>query len=546
MIGPVIGLGVRAVVPAVAGLTCVILGLAAIRRRGAAADAYADLAIPFGLLAVLFGGCGLLYAGAIAFGSAGTPRINSVADRTMGIVVRIILLPWTVFALRYVGRGGLVTRRRIIAAVGVIVALTTLEIVAFLGLFGISDQQRRTISVVTSLLVLGVLVVVFAAAWLVLSTSGRHDRFTWRDGLLAVAPIAVPVLVFQTTRPSTPSFNRLLTSLAYVGVAVAIWLATSRYGLLADRPGTGALGERAAVSEMDEPMFVLDRTGRIARSNPAATTLFGPTGGGIRLVDVTGFEIGTLSDRETVQCQTTEGSRQFDPRITDLRNDRGELLGHTLALFDVTTREIRRQRLQVLNRILRHNLRNRLDVIRAHAEETGNSHIIENTDRLDELSTKARRLETLMQRADTGETATDLESVATQVVDEATDSYHAAEMQVDVPDVPLKINHELCRYALEQLVENAVEHNDGASPRVDVTGSKTDIGVRLVIADDGPGIPKAEIDVITSGTERDLTHGSGLGLWGANWAIQAVGGSLSFESSRLGGAAVIVDLPSGT
>jgi len=356
VIGPLVAFGVRVVIPALGGVVCVVAGITAIRRRGPAVGAYADLAIPFGVLSVLFGAYGLLYAVAMAFETTGVQLIGSVADRAMGILVRIIILPWTVFALRYVGRGGLVTRRRVMAAAGVVVTLTSLEVVAFLGLYGLTDQQRQSISVLTSLLILGVLAIVFAAAWLVLSTSGRHDRFTWWEGILVVTPLAVPVLIFQTTRPSTPSFNRVLTSVGFGLVAVAVWLTTSRYELLADRPGTGTLGERAAVSEMDEPVLVVDREGRIARSNPAAKAFFGLTNTETRLDSVIGFEIGTLDVRETVECQTADGQRQFDPRVTDLRNGRGELLGHTLTLFDVTGREIRQQRLQVLNRILRHNL----------------------------------------------------------------------------------------------------------------------------------------------------------------------------------------------
>jgi len=429
------------------------------------------------------------------------------------------------------------------AAAGVVVTLTSLEVVAFLGLYGLTDQQRQSISVLTSLLILGVLAIVFAAAWLVLSTSGRHDRFTWWEGILVVTPLAVPVLIFQTTRPSTPSFNRVLTSVGFGLVAVAVWLTTSRYELLADRPGTGTLGERAAVSEMDEPVLVVDREGRIARSNPAAKAFFGLTNTETRLDSVIGFEIGTLDVRETVECQTADGQRQFDPRVTDLRNGRGELLGHTLTLFDVTGREIRQQRLQVLNRILRHNLRNRLDVIRAHAEESENVPIIENADRLGRLSTEARRLETLMERAGAGNTISNVASVADDVAEKITTAYPTVEVCVDIPDIALDIDRDLCRYALEQLVENAVEHNDSESPHVELTGSTTDSGIQIVVADNGPGIPKAEVDVISAGTERDLAHGSGLGLWGANWAIQTAGGSLAFESSRLGGTAVVVELP---
>ena len=100
MIGPLVAFGVRVVIPALGGVVCVVAGITAIRRRGPAVGAYADLAIPFGVLSVLFGAYGLLYAVAMAFETTGVQLIGSVADRAMGILVRIIILPWTVFALR--------------------------------------------------------------------------------------------------------------------------------------------------------------------------------------------------------------------------------------------------------------------------------------------------------------------------------------------------------------------------------------------------------------------------------------------------------------
>jgi signal transduction histidine kinase len=542
VVAPGIGFS-RVVVPAVAGLAGLVLGVAAIRQRRPVRDAYADLAGPYGIMALVFGSCGVMYAGLRLADILGTPFAIQLASPAMSVVLFVILVPWTVFTLRYAGRGRLVTRRRVVVASALIVLLLGIEVSVAFDLIGLTEQQRRSVGVFTSILSLAVLTVVFAGTWLVLSTTSRHDRLTQRDGLVAVLPIAIPLLVFQITRPSTPVVNELLTVVGFGAIAVVMWLGATRHNLLHDRPGTGTLGERVAVSEMDEVVFVIDRAGRLAQVNAAATATFGPTGEATDLRDVVGHDIDMLTERATVECRTVDGLRQFDPRVTDLRNSHGELLGYTVTLFDVTDREIRQQRLQVLNRILRHNLRNRLDVIRAHAEEAANADIIENADQLDRLSSEARRIETLMQRAGTTQTSTHLPTVVDEVVEAVTEQYPAVETNVDVPDVTLEIDRGLCRYALEQLVENAVEHNDTEQPRVVVNGAVTATGPRITVADNGPGIPAAEREVITAGTEHDLAHGRSLGLWGTNWAVQTLGGALSFEASELGGAAVVVDLP---
>ena len=534
----------RLLVPVLAGLTCIVAGVAALRRRGPTASAYADLAVPFGGMALLFGASGFVYAGVLVLESIGVQLVDSAADRTMGLLLPTVVLPWTVFALRYVGRGTLVTRRRIVVAAGLVLCVVGLESIALYNPFNFATEQRQLLSVTSSILVLAILALAFAAMWLVLSTSRRHDRFTWRDGLVAVAPVAIPLLVFQTTRPSTPWLNDILTSTGLGLVAVVVWFSVFRHSILSDRPGTGTLGERAAVNRMDEAVFVVDRDGRVARVNPAAEDHFGTIDAGVRMSEVTDVGVAALTERETVRCQTANGQRQFDPRVTELRNDRDELLGLTITLFDVTDREIRRQRLQVLNRVLRHNLRNRLDVIKAHAEETQNAPIVQNADQLHQLSTEARRLETLMQRSEPDRTGALLQEVVNDAVADVTDSTAEAETSVNLPAVSLDADPHLCRYAIEQLVENAIEHGDGTPPRVEITGSRDETGVEVVIADDGPGIPRTELDVIESGTEEDLAHASSFGLWGANWAIQTVGGTLDFEPSHLGGTAAVIEFPS--
>jgi len=61
---------------------------------------------------------------------------------------------------------------------------------------------------------------------------------------------------------------------------------------------------------------------------------------------------------------------------------------------DITDRKRREQRLEVLNRVLRHNLRNQIDVIRSHAEVLG-----EGVERRHSLQRRARCRSTVDGRA---------------------------------------------------------------------------------------------------------------------------------------------------
>ena len=71
--------------------------------------------------------------------------------------------------------------------------------------------------------------------------------------------------------------------------------------------------------------------------------------------------------------------------------------------------------------------------------------------------------------------------------------------------------------------------------------SETDTIV-IEIADDGPGIPDAEIQPLEAGRETPLEHTSGLGLWLSQWIISLSGGTLSFEENDPRGTIARIDL----
>lgn len=329
--------------------------------------------------------------------------------------------------------------------------------------------------------------------------------------------------------------------------AGTIALLPTRYDLLRRRAGTGTIGERAAIREMDEVIVTVERDGALARANRAATELFGSATDEAPFADVIGHDRTALANRETVECWTEDGHKQFDPRVRELTNKYDETVGYTIILIDVTDREIRRQRIEVLNRILRHNIRNNLDVIKANAELVADDEraasILDTTDTLDRLSADARRIESLLRRSQDNHSPADVASLATSVTETVAAAHPEVSIALDFPDHPFRVDAELCRFALRNVVENAAVHNDGADSRIEVRGTETESGMRVVVADDGPGIPKPERSVIEDRTETPQSHGSSLGLWGTNWAVQQLGGELSFRESDLGGTAVVIELP---
>lgn len=228
--------------------------------------------------------------------------------------------------------------------------------------------------------------------------------------------------------------------------------------------------------------------------------------------------------------------------------------GFVLVARDVTDRRDREQRIQVLNRVLRHNLRNAFTVIQGHArllaerdhpdvEEHHLEPIRAEAESLLAIADKARRAERTLEH-DPGVNRIGAATVAERIED-AADDYPTARIDVTIEnDVSLPA---AVVDAIYELIDNAVEHDDGDGSTVAVTlrsveregGRRAEVAVR----DDGPGIPVAEREALQEGRETQLDHGSGLGLWLVKWTVTAAGGRLTFEDREPRGSVVRCSFP---
>lgn len=108
----------------------------------------------------------------------------------------------------------------------------------------------------------------------------------------------------------------------------------------------------------------------------------------------------------------------------------------------------------------------------------------------------------------------------------------------------LAVHNHLVQVMLNLLV-NAVDAygGDPGVVRVDVTESEG--RVRIRVADDGPGIPQAELTRIFDPffTTKDVGEGTGLGLSICQRLIEDLDGALEVESEVQGGTTFTIDLP---
>lgn len=228
------------------------------------------------------------------------------------------------------------------------------------------------------------------------------------------------------------------------------------------------------------------------------------------------------------------------------------------AINSVRTRQEllrREQRLQVFNRILRHNLRNDLNVVLGHAdnltesipEASESAEIIKRkaTDLID-VSEKAREVGRTLDDRGRTRAAIEITSLIERSCSDLRESYPAVDLSTNLPENAWVYGDKTLNTVVSEVVENAIKHNDRDTPTVTLSvmsvDSETDRWVEITVEDDGPGIPKGERTVLIEGRETALQHGSGLGLWLTNWIVGKFGGDLRFGTNQPRGSIVTIRL----
>ncbi|MFB6175599.1 MAG: GAF domain-containing protein [Halobaculum sp.] len=205
---------------------------------------------------------------------------------------------------------------------------------------------------------------------------------------------------------------------------------------------------------------------------------------------------------------------------------------------------------QVPARVLRHNIRNDLNVIRGRAElvtKTGGRECIEHAERIlqmsDELlttATHAKEIRDVIDRRDDRRTL-DVSNCVEKAVASVRSEHQAAEITLDATTNTEATVHPDFERAVRHAVENAVEHGDGTQRPVTVGVSQADERIRVTVDDKGPGISENELAPIRNGEETELRHGSGVGLWIIDRIIEYSGGVVNYETSEAG-TTVRIDL----
>ncbi|WP_436934912.1 PAS domain S-box protein [Halovenus marina] len=259
-----------------------------------------------------------------------------------------------------------------------------------------------------------------------------------------------------------------------------------------------------------------------------------------------------------VKRETPDGRRDFLLRGFEYTREEDS---YGFAVYtDITEQKERERYLQVLNRVLRHNLRNDMNVVMALAKRLAENiedeelaeyaATLENNAReVATLSEKAKEIERVLGRRASETGVVDATAHLRELTAEKQTAYPDADFVTDLPDELWLVANENIKRACEELVENAIEHNERARPRLAISARDVDQDgwVELSFHDNGPGIPDDEWQIVTGEEEiTQLSHGSGLGLWLIRWIVESYGGEI-YREQRAGedGTRIVLRLRQG-
>ncbi|WP_225333276.1 sensor histidine kinase [Halomicrobium urmianum] len=211
----------------------------------------------------------------------------------------------------------------------------------------------------------------------------------------------------------------------------------------------------------------------------------------------------------------------------------------------------RRVEVAVLNRVLRHNLRNAMTVVTGNADYLADHveddrladvamRIRDRSESLLALAERARTVESTLRGGGRAPPSRPVADVVEETVAGLREEHPEATITVErAPPGVAVPGGDLVSVAVDELVANAIDHGGGT---VRIAADADEEAVSIVVADDGPGMPVVERRILEeSFVESSTEHGSGLGMWIVTWIVDRLDGDVSVDVDA--GTTITVRLP---
>jgi signal transduction histidine kinase len=245
----------------------------------------------------------------------------------------------------------------------------------------------------------------------------------------------------------------------------------------------------------------------------------------------------------------------------------GAVLGFAVGLYDAHQRQNQRDlaakrteaqtlsnRLSVLNRVLRHDIRTQAQLLQGYTErmeagelspEAATERVQQTTDRLTTLSDEARELQHLLDEGGFETEPVDIVRTVTEAAETVQTAHPNLAVEYDLPDEQHVSASPMLTQAIEHVLHNVAEHCDESEPRAEVsvrTDHAANQSVQLTVADNGSGLDEMELIHNTGEPESALCHSKGLGLWLVTWIVEECDGDLEIQTPASAGTGTVVSV----
>ncbi|WP_076427384.1 histidine kinase N-terminal 7TM domain-containing protein [Haladaptatus litoreus] len=249
----------------------------------------------------------------------------------------------------------------------------------------------------------------------------------------------------------------------------------------------------------------------------------------------------TDHDRRFAQilATTTESALNRAQRETELRESQAMV-------------EERTDQIEFFNGVLRHDILNGITVINGnlellseHVTESGRPHLetVQNwSEDIGQLTQKVRSASQTITNAESMPlTAHSLSKTLSCKVTKIQNTYPNVTVEAEIEDGLCVSGDELLGEVLENVLLNAIEHNDQSSPSIVVRARRNEDAIRVEIEDDGPGIPDEMKSAVFDRNVTSESSGSiGFGLYFVHVMMTQYGGNIRFEDAETRGSVAIL------
>jgi PAS domain S-box-containing protein len=530
-----------------------------------AATLVADPDLSILLSKAIYPGVGVAVAAIFLFGLAYTGREHLVNRRVIGLLA---VEPVVVVVLAFLNPGDV-----FFASIGPAAESATGVAFTFGPAFQIHALYSYALTLATGALVLGML---------------YRTRAIYRGQFVVLlAAVVVPLVANVVAVAGWVSFDS--TPVGFVLADAFYTIAIVRYRLIDLVP----IARDRVVNNVTDAMYAVDTDHRVVDVNPEGEDLAREYVGDVDLIGEDARDLleavpelrtmytEVVDEGEDRRIEYALDGRHFLSEATPIQDSRDHTVGWLFLIRDITERKEREQQLRERNEqldkfasVVSHDLRNPLQVAAGRVElarETGD------TSHLEDVETALDRMESIIEDvlslARGGDEVTDPSPVSLAgVARDAWDNVETTDATISIEtDARIVADRDRLSRLLENLFRNAVEHAPTATDDTEITdaGSATEgllvreggadleqvangepeptLSVRLgdfdgedgpgfYVADDGPGIPPEDREVIFESGYSTNEDGTGFGLTIVSQIAEAHGWDVRATESEDGGA----------